>query len=230
MLTELRATLADVREDASRANYVEAIIEHNCLGKPTSATRVLSAQRLSELYSLDPDVPLFRIMRSLWQLDERGRPLLALLVALARDPLLATTASSVVPLSAGEEFARGPMRQALREAVGGRLNDATLDKVARNAASSWSQAGYLTGRTFKVRCAVQPTFATVAFAMLLAYTCGTRGEALFDSDWLKVLDCQSSHARVLAIDAKRHGLIELRMAGDVLDVDFDRLDPWKVRR
>jgi hypothetical protein len=230
MLDELRATLADTPEDAPRAAYVAAIVEHNCLGKPTSATRVLSAQRLSELYALDPDVPLFRIMRSLWRLAERDRPLLALLVALARDPLLAATASAVIPLKAGDEFARGPMRQALRDAVGSRLNDATLDKVARNAASSWSQAGHLTGRTFKVRRLVQPTFATVALAMLLAYTCGSRGEALLDSDWLKVIDCQTSQARALAIDAKRHGLIDLRMAGEVLDVDFDRLDPWKARR
>jgi hypothetical protein len=169
-------------------------------------------------------------MRNLWRLDERGQPLLALLVALARDPLLAVTAPAVIPLKAGEEFARGPMRQALRDAVGIRLNDDTLDKVARNAASSWSQAGHLTGRTFKVRGLVQPTFATVALAMLLAYTCGGRGEALLDSDWLKAIDCQPSQARALAIDAKRHGLIDLRMAGEVIDVDFDRMDPWKVRR
>ena len=103
-------------------------------------------------------------MRNLWRLDERGQPLLALLVALARDPLLAATASAVIPLKAGEEFARGPMRQTLRDAVGNRLNDDTLDKVARNAASSWSQAGHLTGRTFKVRRLVQPTFATAALA------------------------------------------------------------------
>jgi hypothetical protein len=230
MLDELKATLEDAPNDAPRAAYVAAIVEHNCLGKPTSATRTLSAQRLSELYSLDPDVPLFRIMRNLWRLDERGQPLLALLVALARDPLLAATTSAVIPLGPNEEFARGPMRQALREAVGSRLSDATLDKVARNAASSWSQAGHLTGRTFKVRRLVQPTFATVALAMLLAYTCGGRGEALFDSDWLRVIDCQASQARALAIDAKRHGLIDLRMGGEVLDVDFDRLDPWMVRR
>jgi hypothetical protein len=230
MLDELRATLAAAPGDARRTDYVAAIVEHNCLGKPTSATRVLSAQRLSELYALDPDVPLFRIMRNLWRLDERGQPLLAFLVALARDPLLAATAPAVIPLRPGEEFARSPMRQALRNAVGLRLNDDTLDKVARNAASSWSQAGHLTGRTFKVRQLVQPTFATVALAMLLAYTCGGRGEALLDSDWLKAIDCQAAQARSLAIDAKRHALIDLRMAGEVIDVDFDRMDPWKVRR
>jgi hypothetical protein len=153
-----------------------------------------------------------------------------LLVALARDPLLAATAPAVIPLKDGEEFARGPMRQALRDAVGSRLNDATLDKVARNAASSWSQAGHLTGRTFKLRRQVQPTFATVALALLLAYTCGRRGEALLESDWLKAIDCQPSEARTLAIDAKRLGLIDLRMVGEVIDIEFDRMDPWKVRR
>lgn len=230
MLPELRATLADAPADAPRAAYVAAIVDDNCLSKPTSATRGLSAQRLSELYALEPDVPLFRVMRNLWPLDERGQPLLALLVALARDPLLAATAPSVIPLKDGEEFARGPMRQALRAAVGSRLNDATLDKVARNAASSWSQAGHLTGRTFKLRQPVQPTFATVALALLLAYTCGSRGEALLESDWLKAIDCQPSLARSLAIDAKRHGLIDLRMVGEVIDIEFDRMDPWKVRR
>src|SRR5947207_9802371 len=107
MLDELRAPLADAPQDAPHATYVAAIVEHNCLGKPTSATRVLSAQRLSELYALDPSVRLFRVMRSLWRLDERGQPLLALLVALARDPLLAATAPVVIPLKGGDEFARG---------------------------------------------------------------------------------------------------------------------------
>src|SRR5947207_15636178 len=103
MLDELRAPLADAPQDAPHATYVEAIVEDNCLGKPTSATRVLSAQRLSELYALEPDVPLFRLMRNLWGLDERCQPLLALLVALARDPLLAATAPSVLALQNGEE-------------------------------------------------------------------------------------------------------------------------------
>ena len=230
MLDELGATLAAVSEGARRADYVAAIVEHNCLGKPTASTRVLTSQRLSELYALDPDVPLFRIMRSLWPLDERGQPLLALLVALARDPLLAATAPSVVALRKGDEFARGPMRQALREAVGDRLSDETLDKVARNAASSWSQAGLLTGRTFKYRQQVEPTFTAVALALLLGYTSGSRSAPLLDSDWLKAIDCQPSQARTLAMEARRHGLIDFRVVGDAIDIEFDRLDPWKARR
>jgi len=120
MLEELRATLEGSPPDARRSDYVAAIVEHNCLGKATSATRALTAQRLCELYALDPDVPLFRIMRKLWQVEERAQPLIALLVALARDPLLAATAAAVIPLNPGEEFGRGLMRQALRQAVGTR--------------------------------------------------------------------------------------------------------------
>src|SRR5690606_8551366 len=115
-------------------------------------------------------------------------------------------------------------------AVGERLSDQTLDKVVRNAASSWSQAGLLTGRTFKFRQQVQPTFTAVALALLLAYTCGSRSEALFGSEWLKVIDCQPAQARTLAIEAKRHGLIEFRVVGEAIDIEFDRLDPWRVRR
>ena len=33
MLDELRATLADAPQDAPRAAYVAAIVEHNCLGQ-----------------------------------------------------------------------------------------------------------------------------------------------------------------------------------------------------
>jgi hypothetical protein len=69
MLDELRAVLASCRPDATRENYLAAIHEDNCLGKRTGATRKLSSQRLSELYALDPEVPLFRIMRRCWYAD-----------------------------------------------------------------------------------------------------------------------------------------------------------------
>lgn len=230
MLAELTATLAVVAVDAPRQAYVRAIVDDNCLGKPTAATRALSAQRLAELYAFDPDVPLFRVLRRLWNVDASGRPLLALLVAVARDPLLATTVPAVVPLPPNAEFLRATMRDAIREAVGDRLNDATIDKVVRNAASSWAQAGHLVGRTFKKRQRVVATPAVAALAMHLAFVCGVRGEALKANAWLDIVDCTPAHASELAVEAKRAGLIDLRYAGDVLEIDFARLDPWKGGR
>jgi len=105
------------------------------------------------------------------------------------------------------------------------LSDATLDKVIRNAASSWSQAGHLSGRTFKIRRRVIPTPAAVAFALYLGAALGFRGDELLTSGWIKALDCIPSQALNLAIEAKRLGLLDLRVAGDVFDLNLDRLDP-----
>jgi hypothetical protein len=79
MLDELSTLLDSVPPEAGRADYLTAIIEHNALGKQTAATRKLTAQRLTELYVLDPKVALFRVLRRFWQDDPAGRPFLALL-------------------------------------------------------------------------------------------------------------------------------------------------------
>ena len=230
MFEELEAVLAAVPPAGKRADYTEAIIESNCLRKPTIATRRLTSQRLSELYSLDPEVPIFRILRRLWDLDPASHPQLALLCSIARDPLLAATASAVLPLGEGAELPRSAMRDALREVVGERLNDSTLDKVLRNTASSWSQAGHLQGRTFKVRRAVKPTPVAVAFAFYLANAAGFHGEDILKSAWVKVLDCSASSALELGLEAKRIGLLDLRVAGEVFDLNLDRMDPEGPRR
>lgn len=229
MLAELSAVLVAVPPGANRRQYAEAIIDLNCLAKPTSSTRRLTNQRLSELYGLDPSIPIFRIFRRLWDLDETGRPVLAMLCAIARDPLLAATAPSVLSLPIGAQLLREPMRDALRAVVGDRFNEETLDKVLRNAASSWAQSGHLEGRTFKKRRLVRPTSANVAFALYLAYAVGFCGPDLFASGWMAVLDCSPSTGRGLALDAKRAGLIDLRMAADVIDLNLDRLDPEAAR-
>jgi hypothetical protein len=229
MLSELVAVLAATPPDSKRDDYATVVIEANCLGKPTSSTRRLTNQRLGELYALEPNVPIFRVLRNLWGVDELGRPLLAFLTALARDPLLRATAPAVIPLPPESEFQRGMMRDSLRATVGSRLNDSILDKVVRNASSSWSQAGHLLGRTFKFRKLVTATPATLAFAIYLGHAAGFRGLELFSSGWVAVLDSSITTARDLALNAKRLGLIDLRMAGDVVEIGLDRLDPWQRR-
>lgn len=225
MLEELTAVLAAVPMNGKPDEYLAAIVEENCLGKQTVSTRRLTLQRLRELYALDPAVPIFRILRRLWDLDEQSRPLLALLASFARDPLLLATAEVVLSLREGAEFQRTAMRDALAKAVVDRLNESTLNKVVRNAASSWTQAGHLQGRTFKFRRLVRPTPATVAFALYLAHAAGLAVEESLSSGWIKALDCSSSAALELATAAKRLGLVDLRMAGDVIDLNLDRLDP-----
>jgi hypothetical protein len=229
MFEELSLVLEATQPDARRADYAAAIIEANCLSKPTTATRRLSNQRLGELYALDAAVPVFRVLRKLWELDRQGRSLLALLGAIARDPLLAATTPAVAALAAGADWQRDVVKAALRAAVGERLNESILDKVVRNAASSWTQSGHLQGRTFKKRQTVHATFGSAAFAIFLAYAAGFRGADIFTSGWLAILDCSPESGRRLAIEAKQHSLLDLRMAADIVELRLDRLDPSVAR-
>jgi hypothetical protein len=230
MLDELLALLESVPPEASRADYLAAIIENNALGKQTASTRKLTAQRLSELYVLDPNVALFRVLRRFWQDDVPGRPLLALLCSLARDPLLRATAEPVLAMTAGEELSRQKITDAIRSAVGDRLNDATLDKVVRNVSSSWTQSGHFRGRARKFRQLVRPTPLATAYALLLGYLEGLRGGRLFETNWTRVLDASPSELRNIAAEAKRLGGLDLRAAGDVIEIGFTTvLTPQEIK-
>ena len=223
MLDELSNLLNAVPGQTSRGNYADAVVAHNCLGKRTVATRRLSLQRLTELYALRPQVILFRVLRDLWERNETSRPLLALLLALARDPLLRATATAVVRTPYGHEFARQSMKDALADAIGDRLNEATLDKVVRNASSSWTQSGHLCGRGRKTRQKVEATPATTAFALLIGFAVGRRGRLLFEAPWAGVLDAGPGALVDVAVDAKRLGLLDLKQSGSMIDVSFPAL-------
>lgn len=229
MLDELSHLLDAVPVDAVRADYADAVIAHNCLGKRTTATRKLSLQRLTELYALDPQVILFRVLRDLWGRSETSRPLLALLLALARDPLLRATATTVLRTPYGHEFARQSMKDALTDAVGDRLNEATLDKVVRNASSSWTQSGHFRGRGRKARQRVEVTPAVTAFVLLLGFAVGRRGRLLFETPWAAVLDTCLDDLVDVAVDAKRLGLLDLKQSGSMIDVSFPALFTDKER-
>lgn len=229
MFEELRQVFDARPSESRRADYAVAIVDGNCLSKATVATRRLTNQRLGELYGLDPSVPLFRVLRRLWDVEQESRPLLSLLAAIARDPLLAATCPSILFLPPNAEFQRAVMKNALRAIVGDRLNDSTLEKVCRNAASTWTQSGHLDGRTFKMRRIVVPSAASVAFAIYLANAAGFRGAEIFSCSWLRVLDCDPSRARHLAVQAKQLSLIDLRMSGDIVELNLSRLDPIHAR-
>jgi hypothetical protein len=221
MLEELTSLLQVCPASSARADYTAAVVERNCLAKHTAATRQLTIQRLGELYGLDPSIPLFRMMRRLWDMDEKGRPLLALLLAMARDPLLRVTAPPILAMQPGQELGRQQITDVLRLNVGERLNESTLDKVVRNTAASWTQSGHLTGRSRKSRVKIQPTLFVVCYAVLLGYLLGRRGTDLFETIWAKVLDSTPDELVFLAMDAKRYGLMDIKQSGGMIAVSFD---------
>ena len=220
MLDELSQLLDAVPDEASRQDYVHAVTHGNCLGKRTAATRQLSLQRLTELYGLDGRLFLFRALRNLWGRNSSSRPLLALVLALARDPMLRATAGAVITTPFGHEFGRQAMKDGLHDAVGNRLNDGTLDKVVRNAASSWTQSGHLRGRGRKTRQRVEASPAAVTYALLVGLAVGRRGRLLFETPWAAILDASPGVLVDVAVDANRLGLLDLKHSGQIIDVSF----------
>jgi hypothetical protein len=102
MLAELTLVLNGVDAKVPAEGYRSAIIEDSILGKPTRTTRERSAKRLSELYALVPDCALFRLLRHFWPADASSHPMLAFLLASARDPLLRDATLFVVGIKLNE--------------------------------------------------------------------------------------------------------------------------------
>ena len=162
-------------------------------------------------------------MRRFWEIDPAGRPLLAMLCAMARDPLLRATAPVVLALKPGEVLSRQELLHAIQQLGGDRWNEDTVDKVARNASSSWAQSGHLAGRVRKVRQRVKPSPIVVAYALVLGYLQGVRGDQLFRTPWAKCLDVTPNELIHLAKEAKRFGILDLKQAGDVVEIGFSNL-------
>jgi len=219
-LAEFRGLLAAVPADAESAQYKDAVIEQNVLGKKTLNSRQRSYRYLRELYALDAHILLFRALRDLWEANPSDQPLLAMLCALARDPALRATAPAVLPLPQGEAVTADDLARALMDRYPGTYSDAVANKVGRNASSSWTQSGHLAGHSSKTRACAACGPAAVAYALLLGRLEGAVGEGLFTTFWPQVLDVPRTVVLEQAMTASQRGWIELRHGGGVTDITF----------
>ena len=69
MLQELETPLAAVSADAAPKAYRAAIVVENVIGKRAFSARKETVPRLTALHGLDPNKPLFRMVRRLWDVD-----------------------------------------------------------------------------------------------------------------------------------------------------------------
>jgi hypothetical protein len=223
MFAELSDLMTALPATAVKHQYRQAILSDNVLGKKTLTTRRGTAKRLGELYALDMGVPLFRVLRFFWNIDHEGRRLLAFLCASARDPLLRLTAPPVLAASEGEIVAKETLEKAIDEAAPDRFKPGICQAIARRAASSWTQAGHLSGHVIKKRSHPVVTPANTAYALLLGYLCGVRGQLLLTTYWARLLDVPTNRIARLAAEASRRGWLNFRQAAGVIDIRFPDL-------
>lgn len=223
MLRDLQALLAASSPESSWADYRTAVLTENILLKPTESARKVGLRRLKQLYGLDPEIMVFRALRRLWDQDPAAQPLLALLSAVAREPLLRATVETVIHLPVDTTVTAPFFEQIIREGYGGHLNAKTLASVGRNLASSWTQSGHFSGSTEKKRQAVQSGPIVTAYALFLAYLCDGRGDALFDTPWVGLLDTPKHVLYEQAQQASQLGWLEYRHSGAITEISFRQL-------
>lgn len=223
MLAELTTLLAASSPSSTKDEYFQRIIDDNFLGKSTLTTRRLTAKRLTDLYSLDSGVCLFRALRHFWFLDEQARPILALIAALARDTLLRVSVEIILSAEHGGQLTSATTAAFLDAAWPDRFSRATITSLAQNINSTWTQAGYLSGKVRKHRIQPVITPTTVTYALFLAYLEGARAQRLFDSFWVRVLDLSKVKIHDLAIAASHRGWLDYRRVGEVIDIRFPDL-------
>lgn len=231
MLSELESLLDGTPVSADAATLKSAVIDHNITSKNTMSGRQRTYRYLRELYALDTQTLAFRALRDLWDVDIQSRPLLALLCAMARDPLLRAAAVFVTTVPEGAPVSAADLAAAVQDAYPDTYNDAVAGKVGRNTASSLTQSGHLIGRTNKVRARVLPTPPVLAYALLVGHTEGRRGLMLVDTVWCKVLDRPRDALIELARTATQRGLLEFKHTGDVTEIGFrNLLRPFEEER
>ena len=229
MLAELSAVLANVPKGSCAPDYRDAILQQNVLGKTTDSTRRESLRRLRELYALDPATPIFRLLRKLLALDAASLPLLAIQVAWARDPLLRATTPPIVEAAEGERVETTSLAQALEAAFPNQYSELNRNKIARNAASSWTQSGHLAGRAKKTRQRIKPTVVAVTMAFFLGDIAGYHGAAVFSNPWCRLLDLNPDRAKAMGFEAHRAGLLNLRAVGEVVELSFPMLSEFQAK-
>ncbi len=222
MLKEIGTLLVTLPQQARAQEYRDAILVKNVLGKRTNATRRETYERLRTLYGLSSKIPLFSAYRRLLALESESLPLLSLLVAWSRDSLLRGTTSAILNAKPGSEVVNTDLQTALLENFPSHYTSGTITRIAGNAASSWTQSGYLVGRVKKIRQLVIATSATLTLALLLGHVSELRGELLFSSPWCRLLDLSPNKARTLAAQAHRLGFLDFKAIGSVVEITFPK--------
>lgn len=225
MVPSLQRLLSVIPPEAPKYRYRAAVMEENILGKGTSSGREWAFRQLRRFYALDPDSLLFRALRDLWADDDSGQRLLALLCAMARDPVLRASSSVILSTEPGEAVYPHDFEAAIEDAFPGTYRESTRRTTAQKVASSWAQSGHLHAEkpTRKVRVHVHPTEAAVSYALMLGHLQGARGHALFETLWARALDQPRSRLLDLTATASQRGMVEYRNAGGVVEIGFREL-------
>lgn len=218
MFAELEAVLDHAMSDDS---YLESLNE-NITGKTTGTNRDKTKVYLKRLYDFDQTNPAFLALKHYWKIASAGeKPVLALIYALNKDFLLRLGMDIIRRTDYGQKAAVELFENAIESHYPGRYSPNSLRSNAQNIASSWKQAGFLKGKISNIRVPVQHTYRTVAFAALLLYLRGKRGEYILSDPIMELIHADASVQDLLK-EASKRDLLNYQQSGHVVTIHFDQ--------
>lgn len=220
MFAELLKVMDHAMQDG---RYLESLSE-NITNKRTKSNQEKTLRYLTQLYGFNTQDPAFQCFNHFWQqAEQQDKPVLALLYALERDYLLAESISVVVSTPVGEKVSIEKLMDNLEAHHPDKFSPKTRRSVAQNIASSWKQAGYITGKIKNIRTQTQPGYLVVTLALLLSYLNGDRGDFILSSKWVKALGVEEGRVRDLAFEAAKRDLLQYQSSGSVTTITFHNL-------
>jgi hypothetical protein len=203
--------------------YLDSL-NQNITNKTTRVNQKRTTDLLKKLYGFDVGYFPFKLFKYFWQISEESdKPILTLLYAVGQDYLLAESCPVVASAKLGEKVTIENLEDNIESRHPNNFSEKTRRSLAQNIASSWKQAGFITGKVKNIR--IQPIigYHIVAFAFALAYVNGERGDFILTSRWAKALCLGDSQLRELAIEAARRDLLQYQYAGSVTAISFTNL-------
>lgn len=220
MFAELERVMAHSLESG---NFFEAL-EQNITGKKSSSGVEKTANHLKKLYSFDTKLPLFSALAYFWKnSDSSERPLIAFIYVVNHDDLLAESIEVLSSIDSGEKVGIELFEKVIDEYHPNRYSVNTRKSLAQNLASTWKQAGFITGKVRNIRTLPNISYKVACFAFLLAYLKGDRGDFIWNSIGVKALCLYESRLRELAIEGAKKDLMQYQYAGSVTAISFHNI-------
>jgi hypothetical protein len=220
MFSELSQVMDHAIDDDS---YLESLNE-NVANKRTKVNKDKTTGFIKQLYDFKPTNAPFAGFKYFWQTSSNeDKPLLALLFAIGRDQLLAESLPVLLSCFPGYKVTIESLEENIRINHPMQYSPNTCKSLAQNIASSWKQAGYITGKVKNIRTKTNPTYPVVAFALFLSYLNGDRGDFILSSLWVKALDLNEARLRELIIEAMKLDLLHYQHSGAVTTISFEHL-------
>ncbi|HOD62053.1 MAG TPA: hypothetical protein PKG96_08130, partial [Bacilli bacterium] len=153
-------------------DYVDAI-KQNVFNKATKSGVSYTAKFLRRLYDFDMSLPTFKAFKHFWYIaDEREKPLLAIIYAIGNDYQLKNSIPVINNTEIGKKVTVESIESNIENLYPQKYTNNTLRSMAQNIASSWKQAGFITGKVKNIRTQPEINYLVLTFAIFMAYLNG----------------------------------------------------------